>query len=85
VANDYLWQVPFTLEMQSCGSPNARWDLKTHKLVLCYELATEFADLYRDYGGPKDLRTAATSNENLAQGPKRKTSKHTIERKRKLK
>jgi hypothetical protein len=84
VANDYLWPVPFTLEMQSCGYPNARWDLKTHKLVLCYELAAEFADLYRDYGGPKDLRTVATSDKNLAREPKRKTSKHANEPKRKL-
>jgi hypothetical protein len=70
--------------MQSCGSPNARWDLKTHKLVLCYEFAAEFADLYRDYGGPKDLRTVATSDKNLAREPKRKTSKHANEPKRKL-
>ena len=36
--------------MQSCGEPNARWDLATRKLTLCYELAVEFADLYRTYG-----------------------------------
>jgi hypothetical protein len=28
-------------------------DLKAHKLVFCYELATDFADLYRDYCGPE--------------------------------
>jgi hypothetical protein len=50
VANDFVWPVPFTLEMQSCGFPNSRWDLATRKLTLCYELADEFADLYRDYG-----------------------------------
>jgi hypothetical protein len=84
VANDYLWPVPFTLEMQSCGYPNAQWDLKTHRLVLCYELAAEFADLYHDYGGLKGLRTAATSNEKLTREPIRKTSKHGVKRKRKL-
>ena len=41
---------PFTLQMASCGFPNARWDLQTHKLTLCYELAADFADLYRGYG-----------------------------------
>ena len=37
--------------MQTCGFPDARWDVATNKLTLCYELAVEFADLYRDYGG----------------------------------
>jgi Putative metallopeptidase len=34
VANDIAWPMPFTLEMQSCGYPNARWDLATHKLMI---------------------------------------------------
>jgi hypothetical protein len=49
-ADEFAWPAPFTLEMQSCGNPNARWDLPTHKLTVCYELAAEFADLYRAYG-----------------------------------
>ena len=53
VADDFVWSKPFTLEMQSCGFPNARWDLATLKLTLCYELAAEFADLYRDYAGAR--------------------------------
>jgi hypothetical protein len=53
VADDFVWPKPFTLEMQSCGFPNARWDLATRKLTLCYELAAEFADLYRNYGGAR--------------------------------
>jgi hypothetical protein len=48
-ADEFLWPSSFTLEMQSCGFPNARWDLPSHTLTLCYELATEFADLYRNY------------------------------------
>ena len=48
--DEFAWPAPFTLEMQSCGYPNARWDLPTHKLTVCYELAPEFADLYRAYG-----------------------------------
>jgi hypothetical protein len=48
-ADEFAWPAPFTLELQGCGFPNARWDLATHKLTLCYELAAEFADLYRDY------------------------------------
>jgi Putative metallopeptidase len=53
-ADDFVWPVPFALEMQSCGSPNASWDLATHKLILCYELAADFADLYREYGARAD-------------------------------
>jgi Putative metallopeptidase len=48
-ADEIAWPASFTLEMQSCGDPNAHWDLPTHKLTLCYELAPEFADLYRTY------------------------------------
>ena len=44
------WPEPFALEMQSCGFINARWDRTNRKLTLCYELAADFADLYRDYG-----------------------------------
>jgi hypothetical protein len=50
VADEFVWPAPFTLEMQSCGFPNARWDLSTHKLTLCYELAADFEELYRAYG-----------------------------------
>jgi hypothetical protein len=50
-ADALVWPAPFTLEMQSCGFPNAQWVPDTHKLTLCYELAADFADLYRDYGG----------------------------------
>ena len=49
-ADAFAWPAPFTLEMNSCGFPNARWNLPSHKLTLCYELATDFADLYREYG-----------------------------------
>jgi hypothetical protein len=49
-ADAFVWPTPFALEMQSCGFINAAWVASTHKLTLCYELAADFADLYRDYG-----------------------------------
>jgi hypothetical protein len=49
-AGAYAWPEPFTLEAKSCGFVNAAWDSSTHTLTLCYELAAEFADLYREYG-----------------------------------
>jgi hypothetical protein len=48
-----VWPAPFSLEMQTCGFINAKWDQSTRKLTLCYELAEDFAELYRDYGIPK--------------------------------
>jgi hypothetical protein len=47
------WPAPFSLEMQTCGFINAKWDQSTRKLTLCYELAEDFAELYRDYGIPR--------------------------------
>jgi hypothetical protein len=44
------WPEPFTVEAQSCGYLNAAWIPDKHKLFLCYELAADFADLYRGYG-----------------------------------
>jgi hypothetical protein len=50
MADTYAWPAPFAIEMQSCGYANAQWLPKVHKVVLCYELAGDFADLYRGYG-----------------------------------
>jgi hypothetical protein len=61
-ADRFAWPVPFTLEMQSCGHPNAAWVSSTHKLTLCYELAADFAELYRSYGvAPADSRKRNSS------------------------
>jgi Putative metallopeptidase len=53
LADTFVWPASFTLEMQSCGFPNARWVLSTHKLTVCYELAADFAELYRTYGAAR--------------------------------
>jgi hypothetical protein len=46
-ADQLAWPIPFALETQSCGFINAEWVTTMHKLTLCYELADDFADLYR--------------------------------------
>lgn len=46
----FAWPRSFTLEMQTCGVPNAHWGPAERKLTLCYELARDFAELYRTYG-----------------------------------
>jgi hypothetical protein len=48
-ASAYVWPAPFTLEMLSCNGPNANWDDETRTLKVCYQLAFDFAELYRAY------------------------------------
>jgi len=87
VANDFVWPMPFSLEMQSCGFPDARWDLATHKLTLCYELAAEFADLYRDYGARADATADSSKRKTVGVSvykPKYKPSRQPTRHKRKL-
>jgi hypothetical protein len=67
-AEELAWPASFTLEMQSCGYPNARWDLPTHKLVVCYELAGDFADLYRSYSGVRAETRVADSSKRKVVG-----------------
>jgi hypothetical protein len=49
-ADQYIWQGPFALKMQSCGASNAHWYMQAREVILCYDLAADFAKLYRDYG-----------------------------------
>jgi len=86
VAEDFVWPRPFTLEMQSCGFPNARWDLATRKLTLCYELATEFEDLYREYSGARadGLMTVKSLKRKTLTSSVNKRNRPLIHDKRKL-
>jgi hypothetical protein len=51
-ANDFAWSAPLTLEMRSCGAPEAAWSEETRTMRICYELAFDFAELYRAYVPP---------------------------------
>jgi len=48
--NALAWKAPLTLEMRSCGEVDTYWSITGRKANVCYELAQEFAQLYRDYG-----------------------------------
>jgi Putative metallopeptidase len=50
VSDRLAWPSPIELELRTCGSPDAYWTDKTRKVTLCYEMAVDFADLYRAYG-----------------------------------
>jgi Putative metallopeptidase len=84
-ADDFVWPFPFTLEMQSCGFPNARWDLQSRKLTVCYELATDFADLYRDYGArAESTRLVDSSKRKIIGASAFKPNRQKTPRKRRL-
>jgi hypothetical protein len=50
VGERYACPSPFAIEMVSCGEVGASWH--SRKLKICYEMAQEFAELYRDYYQP---------------------------------
>jgi hypothetical protein len=50
LSDRYAWPEPITFEMKTCGDPNARFEYRTKKVTICYELADEFSDLYFRYG-----------------------------------
>jgi hypothetical protein len=54
--DQFVWRKPFTVQIQSCGNVNADWDITSRKLTLCYEMAQDFARLYRDYGQERKAR-----------------------------
>jgi hypothetical protein len=50
LSDQYVWPEPVGFEMRTCdGDPNARWTPIQRKVVVCYELAVDFVDLYRGY------------------------------------
>jgi Putative metallopeptidase len=65
-ASGYVWSGPFTLEMRSCGGPNAGWDDETRIVKICYQLPFDFAQLYLAYV------QAAPPQSTVNQKPKRK-------------
>jgi hypothetical protein len=60
-SNLLAWPAPFTLEMRTCGFPNASWVPSERKLTLCYELGPDLADLYRTFG---DAQPKSAGREN---------------------
>jgi hypothetical protein len=66
VSSRYVLPRPITLEMKSCGDANAWWDPPTLKETLCYEMAEDFAELYRGYTEKAAPQKKAQSNELLA-------------------
>ena len=49
-ANRFVWRRPITFDVQACGQPDLHWDLSLQKIIVCYEIVQDFANLYRGYG-----------------------------------
>lgn len=49
-AERFVWRRPIRFEVKSCGQPDLHWDLSSQKILVCYEMAQDFANLYRGYG-----------------------------------
>ena len=49
-ATRFAWRRPFTFDVQACGQPDLHWDLSSQKIIVCYEMVQDFANLYRGYG-----------------------------------
>ena len=54
-SEEYVWRAPFAMEFRTCGRPWAGWNLPARRLTVCYELAADLAQLYRDYSERPDL------------------------------
>jgi hypothetical protein len=57
---DFVWPAPFTMEMQNCGRSDATWADKTRTVRFCYELAFDFAQLYRAYVATRPTPASAS-------------------------
>ena len=49
LSDRYVWRGPVAFEMTTCSQAGAFWDVSLRKIVVCYELAIDYADLHRDY------------------------------------
>lgn len=65
ISDRFVLRGPITLEMLECGEPNAHWDLSARKIFVCYELAADFADLYR-FGGRQTLSKAEAAERSVS-------------------
>jgi hypothetical protein len=65
LSDRFAWRAPISLEMQTCGESNARFEFRTRKVIVCYELADELSDLFRRYGSamslPPDAKVSAAT------------------------
>jgi len=57
LSDRFVWRGPIAFEMVPCDSPNAEWNLPARKISVCYELAADFAEMYRDDTDRQKMKT----------------------------
>src|SRR5205085_10613043 len=57
-SEQFAWGSEFSLEMHTCGASDAGWYPEVRKVVVCYELASDFAQLYLAFGESQRPPTA---------------------------
>jgi hypothetical protein len=57
-ADRLAWREPIAMEMRSCGNAGATWTIPARRLQICYEMARDFAELYRDMHRTRKQRSA---------------------------
>ena len=78
LSDRFVWRAPLSFEMQTCGDSNARFEFRTKKIVICYELAEDFSELYRRYGRSMDF----TLGEKVSAAAPRRDSRKAFRTKR---
>lgn len=58
LSDRFVFPRPISLDMYSCDTPNARWDVLARKIHVCYELADDFAEVYREHAGRAARRSS---------------------------
>ena len=72
LSDQYVWRAPFSLELQTCHEPSARWDLFTRKIIICYEIVAEFSELYRTYGRGQAFSISSENDDDVGATPSAK-------------
>jgi Putative metallopeptidase len=65
-AERFVWRRPIGFDIKSCGQPDLHWDLSTQKILVCYEMAQDFANLYRGYGLTHTMQPAPAKKAHAA-------------------
>ena len=59
-------RAPVAFEMTTCSQPGAFWDVSIRKIIVCYELTIDYADLHRGYAeheiAPPSRKSPSTRN-----------------------
>jgi hypothetical protein len=49
IASQVTWSAPLLMEMRKCDAIATTWNASTRTLSVCYEMADDFAELYRGF------------------------------------